>query len=325
MGVSVFKKSRGLKEEIDIKESYNIWSMLRARYHSVDTIKIFKDIAHDRDFIIVLGQLVDDWNKFVGEYESQALRFQLKVPKRPPHDYRTSAKINQFTDRYIFTRVFNDVVAQLYPLVTAYRTSTTNDSVRKIIKNDLLGHVKSFELVYKLGKMKSWMDEPPAYKTAKTTITESLTTGAAFHILDHVTHRYHQLQLTKFFLSFAHDKEFRLILNQGVKKLEKETAMLQEIALKHEVQLPTQPPISMQVPVEPETAEDSFMYQVILSGMQSAIDLHVRAVLETIRNDTLRAVYYQLLEDEIKMHENILKYGKMKGWIIQVPIYAEPV
>jgi hypothetical protein len=106
---------------------------------------------------------------------------------------------------------------------------------------------------------------PLPTRLPKTTKTESLTTGEAFHVLDHVSHRYHQLQLTKFFLSFAHDKEFRFILNQGVKKLEKETAMLQEIALKHEVQLPIQPPISMQVPVEPETAEDSFMYQVILS------------------------------------------------------------
>lgn len=57
MGISIFKKARGLKEEIDIKEAHNIWSMLRARYHSVDTLKIFKDITHDRDFVIVLGGL----------------------------------------------------------------------------------------------------------------------------------------------------------------------------------------------------------------------------------------------------------------------------
>ncbi|MCR3922719.1 MAG: DUF3231 family protein [Firmicutes bacterium] len=325
MGISIFKKSRGLKEEIDIKEAYNIWSMMRARYHSVDTIQIFKDIAHDRDFIIMLGRLADSWNKFIYEYEAQAVKFKLKTPIRPPYDYRTSAKINQFTDRYIFTRVFNDIVAQLYPLVTAYRTTTTNDLVRKIILNDLKEHVQSFELVYKYGKLKGWMDEPPAYKTAKTVVTEMLTTGEAFHLLDHISHRYHQLQLTKFFLSFAHDKEFRLILNQGVKTLEKETEILQELSLQHEIQLPIRPPHSMLVPVEPETAEDSFMYQAILIGMQTAIDLHVRAVLETIRNDALRKVFYQLFEDELVMHENILKYGKAKGWIIAVPIYAEPV
>ena len=216
-------------------------------------------------------------------------------------------------------------MAQLYPLVTAYRTSTTNDSLRRIIEKDLKGHVGSFETVYKFGKIKGWMDEPPAYKTSKTAKTESLTTGEAFHILDHVSHRYHQLQLTKFFLSFAHDKEFRFILSQGVKQLEKETGMLQEIALKHEVQLPLRPPSSMEVPVEPEVAEDSFMYQAILIGMQTAIDLHIRAVLETIRNDTLRAVFFKLFDDEVAMHEKILKYGKAKGWIITVPIYSEPV
>lgn len=58
------------------------------------------------------------------------------------------------------------------------------------------------------------------------------------------------------------------------------------------------------------------MYEVILSGMQSAIDLHVRAVIETIRNDSLRRIFYQLFQAELKMHERILKYGKAKGWII---------
>jgi len=81
LGISIFKKSRGLTEETDIKEAFNIWSMLRARYHSVDTINIFKDIAHDSDFILVLIGLADDWNKHIQKYEAKALSFQLKVPK----------------------------------------------------------------------------------------------------------------------------------------------------------------------------------------------------------------------------------------------------
>ncbi len=41
MGISIFKKLRGLKEEIDIKEAFNIWNMLRSRYHSTDTVRLF--------------------------------------------------------------------------------------------------------------------------------------------------------------------------------------------------------------------------------------------------------------------------------------------
>lgn len=49
-------------------------------------------------------------------YEDKAKKYQLKVPNRPPYDYKTSAKISQITDKYIFTRVYNDIVAQMYPL-----------------------------------------------------------------------------------------------------------------------------------------------------------------------------------------------------------------
>lgn len=325
MGVSVFKQSRGLKQEIDIKEVYNVWNLLRARYLSADTIRLFKDLTHDRDFNIVLGRLLDQWEKHIQEYEGVVKKYQIKAPDRPPFDYKTSLKVNQITDVYVFRRIYNDVVAQMYSLTTGYRTSTTNDSVRKIIREDLEAHIQSFETIYKYGKVKGWIDEPPAYKTAKPVVNEQISTGEAFHILDHITHRYHQLQLTQYFLSYAHDKEFRAILNLGAKGLEKEIDKLHQEALKYEILLPNRTPVSVAVPMEPETMGDKFMYEVLLNGIQNAVDLHIRAVIETIRNDSLRDMFYHLFTTELGMHENLLKYGKAKGWVIPIPIYAEPI
>jgi len=325
MGISVFKNSRGLKQEIDIKETHNVWNLLRARYLSADTIRLFKDLTHDKDFNVILRSLLNQWDKHIEIYETISKNYQLKAPKRPPYDYKTSLKVNQVTDVYVFKRIYNDIVAQMYSLTTGYRTSTTNDTVRKAIRKDLEAHIKSFETIYKYGKAKGWMDEPPAYKTAKPVVNEMLTTGEAFHILDHITHRYHQLQLTTFFLSYAHDKEFRGILNMGAAGLQKEVDKLQKEALKFEILLPTRPPSSVAVPMEPETMEDAFMFEVLLNGIQNAVDLHIRAVIETIRNDPLRDLFYGLFTAELRIYENLLKYGKAKGWIIPIPIYAEPV
>jgi hypothetical protein len=238
MGISIFKQSRGLKQEIDIKEVYNVWNLLRARYLSADTIRLFKDLTHDRDFTILLGRLLGQWEKHIQDYETVVKKYQLKAPDRPPYDYKTSLKVNQMTDVYIFKRIYNDVVAQMYSLVTAYRTSTTNDGIREIIREDLEAHIKSFETIYKYGKLKGWMDDPPAYKTAKPAVNEQVTTGEAFHIIDHITHRYHQLQLTNYFLSFAHDEEFRIILNLGLKSLEREIEILHQKAIQFEILLP---------------------------------------------------------------------------------------
>jgi hypothetical protein len=185
--------------------------------------------------------------------------------------------------------------------------------------------VDDFEVLYKYGKLKGYMDEPPAYKTAQPVKNEPLTTSEAFHLLDHIGQRYHQLQLTQLFLGFAHDIEFRAILQQGEATLKKQAKTLEDLALKYEVPLPKQPPSSISVRVEPEAIEDRFMYLTILNGIQNAIDLHIRAVIETIRNDGLRKLTFELFSDELDLHEVFLRYGKVKGWINTVPIYGEPL
>lgn len=325
MGISIFKQSKGLKEEIDIQEAFNIWNALRARYHSVETIQLLKNFIHDKDFTVVLGGFLDQWTKSAEKYEELIEQFKIKSPTKPPRDFAITVKINHIADDLVYRRIYNDLTSQMYFLATAYRSSVTNDHVRKIIRADLESHLKNFDTLYKYGKLKGWMDDPPAYKTAKAVVNEPLAVSEAFHILDHIGMRYHQLQLTKYFLNFAHDKDFRLILSQGKKSLEKQIKMLEEKALKYEVPLPNQPPASVAVAMDPETMEDRFMYMAIYTGIQNAVDLHVRAVIETIRNDSLRTFSYDLFTNEMGMYENYLKYGKAKGWISSTPIYAEPV
>ncbi|MBS4021394.1 MAG: hypothetical protein KGZ79_03085 [Dethiobacter sp.] len=59
--------------------------------------------------------------------------------------------------------------------------------------------------------------------------------------------------------------------------------------------------------------------------MKNALDTHVRAIIETIRSDSLRKVWSELLSSGLEYYDKYLKYGKMKGWTRIVPIYGEPV
>lgn len=81
----------------------------------------------------------------------------------------------------------------------------------------------------------------------------------------------------------------------------------------------------MQVPIDPETLKDSFMYTTIINGVFDAVDLHMRAVIQTVRNDGLRNLFYDLLNDEFNICHNLLRYGKMRGWSKVTPIYGEIV
>ncbi|MDR3540674.1 MAG: hypothetical protein P4L69_06845 [Desulfosporosinus sp.] len=78
-------------------------------------------------------------------------------------------------------------------------------------------------------------------------------------------------------------------------------------------------------PIDPETIKDKFMYRNILSWELTSLDIHVRAIIETIRNDSLRKLWSELLNTELEYYDKYLKYGKMKGWTRVVPIYGEPV
>jgi hypothetical protein len=78
-------------------------------------------------------------------------------------------------------------------------------------------------------------------------------------------------------------------------------------------------------PIDPETITDKLMYRIILSGELASLDTHVRAVIETIRNDSLRKLWMEALNAELAYYDKYLKYGKMKGWTRVVPIYGEPV
>ncbi len=95
--------------------------------------------------------------------------------------------------------------------------------------------------------------------------------------------------------------------------------------MKYEVPLPNQPTAAMVSSIDPEALEDRFMYGTILRGIQDALDLHIRALTESIRNDTLRKLFFEFLSVEMDNNEKMLKYGKAKGWIDSPPIYGEPL
>ena len=67
------------------------------------------------------------------------------------------------------------------------------------------------------------------------------------------------------------------------------------------------------------------MYNSILGWLLNALDTHVRAIIETVKNDALHKLWADLLSTELEYYDKYLKYGKMKGWTRAVPIYGEPI
>lgn len=133
------------------------------------------------------------------------------------------------------------------------------------------------------------------------------------------------MELLSLYVNFAHDTEFKVILQHGLYVVSKQVKELEKLALKLNVTLPNRPAPPVSAPIDPETIKDKFMYNNILGWLLNALDTHVRAIIETIRNDSLRNLWTGLLTAELGYYDKYLKYGKMKGWTKVVPIYGEPM
>jgi len=323
--ISIFKKVKGENERIDIQEAFNIYSLLRARYVSTQTVQLFKNFVHDVGWEIILDGFMKNFDRQIAIPEELGDTFRIAMPGRPPLDIKFTTSINDITDDYIYKKIYHDMVAQLMSLIHAVRSTSTNDKLRNIIIKDLTTHFADFDTLYKFGKLKGWEETYPVYKTAIPHQEEQLATSEAYHIWDHVNLRYEQIELIGLFSNFAHDTEFKVILDHGLYVFNKQVNNLEQLALKLNVPLPNRPSLPVTSPVDPETITDRFMYRNILSWELTSLDTHVRAIIETIRNEPLRKLWMELLNTELEYYDKYLKYGKMKGWTRVVPIYGEPV
>ena len=323
--LSIFKKAKDTEERLDIQEAFNIYNLLRARYVSTQTVQLFKNFVHDIDWEIILDRFMKHFDKQIAILEELGEKFRIIMPSRPPLDVKFATSINDITDDYIYKKIYHDLIAQLMSLIHAVRSTSTNDNLRNIIIQDLTIHFEDFDILYKFGKLKGWEETYPVYKTALPHQEEQLSTSEAFHIWDHINMRYEQIELIGIFVNFAHDTEFKAILQHGLYIFNKQVNHLEQLALKLNVPLPNRPTLPVMSPIDPETIKDKFMYRNILSWELTSLDTHVRAIIETIRNDSLRKLWSELLNTELEYYDKYLKYGKMKGWTRVVPIYGEPV
>lgn len=323
--VSLIKKVTKREDVIDIQEAFNIYSLLRARYVSTQTVQLFKNFVHDVGWEVVLNGFQTNFEKQIDNLEKLGEKFRIIMPNRPPVDVKFATRLNDITDDYIYKKIYHDLVAQLMSLNHAVRSSSTNDNLRNIIIQDLKIHFDDFNILYKFGKLKGWEETYPTYKTAIVQDKEQLSTSEAFHIWDHIVMRYEQIELIGIFASFAHDTEFKVILQHGLYIYNKQVKKLEELALKLNIPLPNRSALPVTTPIDPEMITDRFMYRIILSWQLAALDAHLRAIIETIRNEPLRKLWMDFLNAELEYYDKYLKYGKMKGWTRVILIYGEPV
>ena len=149
---------------------------------------------------------------------------------------------------------------------------------------------------------------------------QSIHTGEAFEIWQHLVMRYDVYELTDIFQNFASDTEFKALLAFGLNMLQVNIDVIEKEMSRLGIPLPPRPPKSINTPANTEILRDELMFRTIYMGIQNFLNEHQRTVL-MMKNPKMRDIFMKMQREEITLYTRVVAYGNIKGWLHVPPEY----
>ncbi|MFZ7102711.1 MAG: DUF3231 family protein [Peptococcaceae bacterium] len=323
MVFSIRKKSEQNRSHINVQEAYNLWDVLSVKYGEIEHIQIWENFAHDFDLKFLLNSLLADFKKDAQNLEREMGKYGVSGIDSPRKGINTASNSEVITDEFISQSLFIRAQETMEMLLRIIRTSTTNDNIRKMFIKMERESISRIDVIMKYLKLKGWINQPPLYPNIPGAISEQIDCGEAYHLWDHLTFRYDNIQQTQILYEAAHDGDFKALLKTGLEDvLSKQAEILEKECLKFGLPLPKRPPNVLTTLETTEILEDDYMFRILNSGIQGAAVLHASAVKQCLTNDKLRKIFVNLLYQEINMADKLTKFGKLKSWFNEAPQYT---
>jgi len=149
-----------------------------------------------------------------------------------------------------------------------------------------------------------------------------LTAGEAYTLWDSLTTRYDIIYITKLYINFVHDTDFKYILEFGLTTvLEEQVAEMEQMMIRYKLPLPQRPPVEAPIASSTDAISDEHIFKRLFTGIQTFIENHIRSIRVQVFNAELRDMSTSFLKKELTVYHKICKYGKLKGWLITPPTY----
>jgi len=322
MVFSIKSKTQQEQQLVNCNEAYNMFDLLSAKYFVVEQVQFWENMAHDMDLKFLLVEYKKFIKKNIKVVEKMMKKYSIKGMDTPPYGVNTSANTEVIYDEMIARQLFTQMQEYIEMFLRAIRTSTTNDDIRQQFTNELVAAIKRLDDIMKYLKLKGWMHQPPLYPNVPPDTPERIDAGEAFHLWDHLTFRYDNIEQTQIFLEVAHDGDFKVLIKVGLQNvLGNQTQMLEKECYYFGVPLPMGPAKTWVSIENTEFLDDDQIYRSILTGMQGASIMHAQALKQSVTNDRVRNIFRQLLLEEIDITDRLIIMGKLKGWLHVPPQY----
>ena len=318
-----FKNPKKMEtEKLDVHEAYTIWRILVDRYASLDHLSHLKNYIHDNDFLIYLAKYLDDIREETGIIEKTMQKYSIVGPEQPPSETnKVTVKSEVIKDREIAEVMYRFSRLDVILMSLSLKFTPTNDKIWSLMIDMVKTSINRIDNMIKYFKLKNWLYEPPLYPHVPSDVTEKVAANEISLLWDHLIFRYHNIRQTQVFATLATDPDFIVILNLGVKILQKDIKALEDRLLFFGVTLPRHYTSIIPVVNDKTLLEDRYMLNTIMRGMREASATHATAIQEVVVNDKLRKFFIELTFSEIDYLRKFTQYGILKGWVFSTPVY----
>ncbi|MBM7624457.1 DUF3231 family protein [Sporohalobacter salinus] len=311
------KKLEQPHTKISGQEAHHLWNLSQMHHIFLDNIKLNLNFVHDEDFKHILKEHRDYFQNKVNKIENIMQKYSIKSTKPSSKDIQLPERVEIIQDPDIAQLLYIFLRANISVQIKTIKDTIFSDDLRNKFIEFTKNAVDNLDEYIEYLKGKNWIDYPPLYKSSKT--NEEVAANEIYHLWEHLNYRYIHIEQTKIYIGFISDDDFKALLNKGLNTLEKQINELEDMLLKHGVTLPTKYPESIPYPKNNEVLGDEYIFNMILNGMQNAAFLHGSSIQEMIVNKQIRNYFKQLLYTEMDLINQLIKYGKVKGWLSSVP------
>jgi hypothetical protein len=147
-----------------------------------------------------------------------------------------------------------------------------------------------------------------------------ISTNDVFYLWTQLVQRYFVTHLTEIFASIARDEDLKLILVYGKRVLVKNIELLEKKMIENGIPLPTRPPKNTELTERLEIVTDRHIFRRVLRRIQSFLPTHTMALTHSISPEN-RDIFMTFLDKEMKLYDKFLEYGKLKGYLLEPPVY----
>jgi hypothetical protein len=306
------------KQTISVIEAHSLWALLTTKYHAIDNVQHWLSLTHDMDLKKVLKYFLKDLSEHVLLLEKELKKFSIEGPKLPKKHAKGNNATESMSDEDIAINYYTFLQGMIEKALFALQYSIYHDDVSKFFTKFARHAIEQSDDILKYLKVKGWLELPPVYRASDN---DRLDCVEAFHLWSHVNYRYINIEENQRWKEYVHDRDFAVILKAGADIMKEQVAMLEKELERYGIPAGKRPPNVIKGNQDKSVFQDEYIYKSLFIGIQWAGVFHAKAFKHCVTNDRIRTIFKSLLYEEIDQVKDMIKYGKLKGWLELPPQY----